>query len=51
MSVMSPYERDNRGVRRRFDGKGDAWSLEHRERLGHHALMQDVDGMFGLQVF
>ena len=41
----------DKGVRQRVIQGGDAWANEHRKHLGHHALMQDVDGMFGLQVF
>jgi len=38
-------------VKRRMDGEGDGWANEHREALGRSWWMQDVDAMFGFEVF
>lgn len=39
------------GVRRRMDGRGDGWANAHREELGSRYYLQDVDGVFGLEVW
>lgn len=47
---MSQTEFLFNGVKKRFDGKGDAWAEGHRI-LGPTFNMQDMDGFFGLTVF
>jgi hypothetical protein len=39
------------GVKRRADGKGDAWANAHRDALGPGFPMNDVDGCFGFVAF
>lgn len=44
------YDRDQRGVKLRYDGGGDAWAEAHRE-LGTSFNMQDLDALFGFVAF
>ena len=39
------------GTLARADGKGEAWANEHREALGSNYYLQDLDGLFGLNVW
>lgn len=49
--LFDPSDRQDNGVKVRADGKGDGWANEHREELGHHFYMQDVDCAFGVMGF
>ena len=51
MHDSDPAERHENHVRKRRDGKGDAWSNAHRINLGNHFLMHDQDASFGCLVF
>jgi len=44
------YDRDQRGVKTRYDGGGDAWAEAHRN-LGTSFNMQDLDALFGFVAF
>jgi len=44
-------ERLGNGVRIRADGQGDAWANTHRESLGNQFYLQDIDALFGMEVF
>lgn len=44
-------ERHSDGVRTRADGKGDGWAGYHREKLGNGWYMNDVDVLFGCEVW
>ena len=47
---LGQYERDEKGVRFRSDGAGDAWALAHRQLgIGYH--MHDIDAIFGFHAF
>lgn len=39
------------GVRARRDGMGDPWANAHREGLGNRFYMNDVDALFGMEVW
>jgi len=39
------------GVKRRVDGRGDAWANAHRNGLGRKHYMNDVDALFGMEVW
>jgi hypothetical protein len=39
------------GVRIRVDGQGDPWANAHREALGNKFYLQDIDALFGMEVF
>lgn len=41
------YKNGN-GVKPRFDGRGDAWAMEHRYKLDRFDLMADVDAFIGV---
>lgn len=47
---LGQYKRDERGVRIRADGGGDAWALAHRN-LGTGYHMHDIDTIFGFHAF
>jgi hypothetical protein len=44
-------DRLDNGVRVRRDGQGDAWANTHREGLGNKFYLQDIDALFGMEVF
>ena len=44
-------ERMRNGVKSRFDGGGDKWANEHRVRLWRDDYMQDIDAIFGMEIF
>lgn len=44
-------ERLGNGVRIRRDGRGDAWANQHRSALGNRFYLQDIDALFGMEVF
>jgi len=48
---FDPTVRNRLGVKERLNGAGDAWANQHRESLGSHFYLQDVDAMFGTIVF
>ena len=39
--------RNDQGVKKRVDGKGDPWAKAHRDELGKRFVMSDMDGYFG----
>lgn len=49
--LFDNIDRNGNGVKVRKDGRGDAWSNEHRIALGNKFFMQDLDALFGQITF